>query len=73
MNNKLVIGVIVVVAVAVLGYFVMQQAGTDRSADSGTGGELMRTNQVEGPIDIGSKTVEIELLDEFATYGQSFN
>ena len=52
MNNKLVIGVIVVIAVAVLGYFVMQQAGTDRSADSGTGGELMRTNQVEGPIEI---------------------
>ena len=73
MNSKLVIGVIVVIAVAVLGYFVMQQAGTDRSADSGTGGELMRTNQVEGPIEIGSKTVEIELLDECATYGQSFN
>ena len=34
--NNLVIGVIVVIAVAVLGYFVMQQAGTDRSADSGT-------------------------------------
>ena len=72
-DNKLVIGVIVVIAVAVLGYFVMQQAGTDRSADSGTGGELMRTNQTEGPVEIGSKTVEIELLDEFATYGQSFN
>ncbi len=72
MNNKLVIGVIVAVVVAVAAYFIMQQAGTDRSADSSTGGELMRTNQVEGPVEIGSKTVEIELLDEFATYGQSY-
>ena len=72
MNNKLVIGVIVAVVVAVAAYFIIENAGTDNSADSGTGGALMRTNQTEGPVEIGSKTVEIELLNEFETYGQAF-
>ncbi len=72
MNNKLVIGVIVAVVVAVAAYFIMENAGTDNSADSGTGGQLMRTNQTEGPVEIGSKTVEIELINEFETYGQAF-
>tara|TARA_B100000029_G_scaffold371537_1_gene365489 strand:+ start:188 stop:400 length:213 start_codon:yes stop_codon:yes gene_type:complete len=70
MNNKLVIGVIVAVVVAVLAYFVMQQAGTNNNADSIAGGELMRTNQPDGEVEIGSKEVEIELLDEFSHYGQ---
>ena len=72
MNIKLVIGVIVAVVVAVAAYFIMENAGTDNSADSGTGGALMRTNQTEGPVEIGSKTVEIELINEFETYGQAF-
>ena len=72
MNNKLVIGVIVAVVVAVAAYFIMQNAGTDRSADSGTGGELMRTNQTDGPVEIGSKTVEFEIINEFETYGQAY-
>jgi len=72
MNNKLVIGVIVAVVVAVAAYFIMQNAGTDNSADSKTGGQMMRTNQTEGPVEIGSKTVEIELINEFETYGQAF-
>jgi hypothetical protein len=72
MNNKLVIGVIVAVVVAVAAYFIMENAGTDNSADSGTGGALMRTNQTEGPVEIGSKTVDIELINEFETYGQAF-
>tara|TARA_Y100000590_G_scaffold454595_1_gene601677 strand:- start:4754 stop:4966 length:213 start_codon:yes stop_codon:yes gene_type:complete len=70
MNNKLVIGVIVAVVVAVLAYFVVQQAGTNNNADSIAGGELMRTNQPDGEVEIGSKEVEIELLDEFSHYGQ---
>ena len=72
MNNKLVIGVVVAVFVAVAAYFIMQNAGTDRSADSGTGGELMRTNQTDGPVEIGSKTVEFEIINEFETYGQAY-
>jgi hypothetical protein len=72
MNNKLVIGVVVAVVVAVAAYFIMQNAGTDRSADSGTGGELMRTNQTDGPVEIGSKTVEFEIINEFETYGQAY-
>jgi len=72
MNNKLVIGVIVAVVVAVAAYFIMQNAGTDNAGDSGTGGKLMRTNQTDGPVEIGSKTVEFELLDEMATYGQAY-
>jgi hypothetical protein len=72
MNNKLVIGVIVAVVVAVAAYFIMENAGTDNSADSGTGGVLMRTNQTEGPVEIGSKTVEFEIINEFETYGQAY-
>ncbi|MAV98844.1 MAG: hypothetical protein CML81_03430 [Rhodobiaceae bacterium] len=72
MNNKLVIGVIVAVVVAVAAYFIMQNAGTDNTGDSGTGGKLMRTNQTDGPVEIGSKTVDIEILNEFETYGQAF-
>jgi hypothetical protein len=72
MNNKLVIGVIVAVVVAVAAYFIMQNAGTENTGDSGTGGKLMRTNQTDGPVEIGSKTVEFELLDEMATYGQAY-
>lgn len=72
MNNKLVIGVIVAVVVAVAAYFIMQNAGTENIGDSGTGGKLMRTNQTDGPVEIGSKTVEFELLDEMATYGQAY-
>ena len=72
MNNKLVIGLIVVVVVAIAAYFISQQAGTNNNADSIAGGELMRTNQPDGEVVIGSKEVEIELLDEFATYGQAF-
>jgi len=72
MNNKLVIGVIVAVVVAVAAYFIMQSAGTNNAGDSGTGGKLMRTNQTDGPVNIGSKTVEFELLDEMATYGQAY-
>ena len=72
MNNKLVIGVVVAVVVAVAAYFIIQNAGTDRSADSGTGGELMRTNQTDGPVEIGSKTVEFEIINEFETYGQAY-
>lgn len=72
MNNKLVIGVIVAVVVAVAAYFIMQNAGTDRSADSGTGGALMRTNQTEGPVVIGSKTVDIPIINEMETYGQAY-
>jgi len=72
MNNKLVIGVIVAVVVAVAAYFIMQNAGTENTGDPGTGGKLMRTNQTDGPVEIGSKTVEFELLDEMATYGQAY-
>ena len=72
MNNKLVMGAIVAVVVAVAAYFIMINAGKDNTGSSSTGGALMRTNQTDEPVVVGSKTVEIEMLDEFATYGQAF-
>ena len=72
MNNKLVMGAIVAVVVAVAAYFIMTNAGKDITGSSSTGGALMRTNQTDEPVVVGSKTVEIEMLDEFATYGQAF-
>ena len=72
MNNKLVMGAIVAVVVAVEAYFIMTNAGKDNTGSSSTGGALMRTNQTDEPVVVGSKTVEIEMLDEFATYGQAF-
>ena len=50
----------------------MTNAGKDNTGSSSTGGALMRTNQTDEPVVVGSKTVEIEMLDEFATYGQAF-
>ena len=72
MNNKLVMGAIVAVVVAVAAYVIMTNAGKDNTGSSSTGGALMRTNQTDEPVVVGSKTVEMEMLDEFATYGQAF-
>ena len=70
MNNKLVMGAIVAVVVAVAAYFIMTNAGKDTTGSSSRGGALMRTNKADDPVVVGIKPVKMEMLEEFEKSGE---
>lgn len=69
MTNNIKIAIAVLV-LAVAGYFIYSSMGSENDSEKVSEDKIMRTNQTDNPVAIGSKEVEFELLDEMSHYGQ---
>ena len=69
MSNNVKIALAVVV-LAVAGYFIISSMGSDGSEKSRPEDRIMRTNQTDETAPVGSKTIEFEIEDVMAHYGQ---
>ncbi len=70
MTNNIKIAIAVLV-LAVAGYFIYSSMSSgDDGKKTRNEDKIMRTNQTDDPVALGSKEVEFELLDEMSHYGQ---